>query len=132
MSNKVENNNVENAVVEIINKAIRGIDSTTDFLLSEIPEVIQQLLMWNFAKSLIISFVLLASVAVSLFVGLKLLRGDFIKLSPRLHDSRFGICCILAFFAAINFYELLYSNDWLMIWIAPKVWLMEYAANLVK
>jgi len=132
MSNKVENNNVENAVVEIINKAIQGIDSTTDFLLSEIPEVIQQLLMWNFAKSLIISIVLLLSVVLSLSFGFKLLRGDFIKLLPQLHDLRFGICCGLAFFAVINFYELLYSNDWLMIWLAPKVWLIEYAANLVK
>ncbi len=132
MSNKAENNNVENAVVEIIKKAIQGIDSTTEFLLSEIPEVIQQLLMWYFAKSLIISLVLLVSVVVSLYFGLKLLRGGFIKLLPELHNSRFSICCGLAFFAAINFHELLYNNDWLMIWIAPKAWLIEYAANLAK
>ncbi len=122
MSNKVENNNVENAVVEIINKAIQGIDSTTDFLLSEIPEVIQQLLMWHFAKSLALC-VLFCSlsivVAIYLFKALKESTNS---------ELIFILFCFLAIFVPVT----LLNNSWLMIWITPKVWLIEYTANLVR
>ncbi|MCP4985820.1 MAG: hypothetical protein GY928_07070 [Colwellia sp.] len=122
MNNKVENNNVENAVVEIINKAIQGIDSTTDFLLSEIPEVIQQLLMWHFAKSLVLCvlfFSLSIVVAIYLFKALKESANS---------ELIFILFCFLAIFVPVT----LLNNSWLMIWIAPKVWLIEYAANLVR
>ncbi len=122
MSNKVENNNVENAVVEIINKAIQGIDSTTDFLLSEIPEVIQQLLMWHFAKSLalcVLFFSLSIVVAIYLFKALKESTNS---------ELIFILFCFLAIFVPVT----LLNNSWLMIWITPKVWLIEYTANLVR
>ncbi len=122
MSNKVENNNVENAVVEIINKAIQGIDSTTDFLLSEIPEVIQQLLMWNFAKSLILC---------TLFFALSITLIRFLFLSLKEHNEPELI--IILMIAVVVCGAVTFANHgWLMIWLAPKVWLIEYAANLVR
>jgi hypothetical protein len=122
MSSKVENNNVENAVVEIINKAIQGIDSTTDFLLSEIPEVIQQLLMWNFAKSLIVCV---------LFFVLSIVAGRFLFLSIKEGDEPEPVLCMFSAFTGFVIVTF-FNHSWLMIWIAPKVWLIEYAANLVK
>ncbi len=41
------------------------------------------------------------------------------------------VCCwVLCLFVGIMF--LSKNTDWLMIWIAPKVWLIEYAAQFIK
>jgi len=40
------NEQLQTAVVEILNRAISGIDASVDFMQAELPEVIEQLLLW--------------------------------------------------------------------------------------
>ena len=43
--------NLQNALVEILNRAISGIDSSVAFMQAELPDVISQLLTWYAVKS---------------------------------------------------------------------------------
>ena len=38
---------LQTALVELIQKTLQGVDSTKDFLTAEIPDVVEQLLLWH-------------------------------------------------------------------------------------
>ena len=52
---------LEQAMADILNKAMDGVDNATIFLQAELPEVVEQLLYWMFAKNFVIG---------ALFIGL--------------------------------------------------------------
>ena len=127
------NEQLQKALVELIGKASNGIDASVSFLSAEIPEVIHQLLVWYAAKSAILTISgILVCVGwffmekailrklrseeveffeIAMFYGL---LGSFVRLIPA------SLACTLI------------SLDWLQIWIAPKIWLIEYASRLAK
>ena len=53
------NEQLQEALAELLGKANNGIDTAGNFLASELPEVIQQLLMWHGVKSLTLCFLVL-------------------------------------------------------------------------
>ena len=122
------------ALATLINQATTGIDASMGFLQAEIPDVIVQLLMWHGVKS-----ALMASVAALLFPAVILL-ARFVAYPICLteyanKDKAKGEAMAIGFvgsiIALIPFF-VLWNLTWLQIWIAPKVWLLEYAASLVK
>jgi hypothetical protein len=48
------NENLENAVASLLTETLKGVESTKEFLVSETPEVIQQLLTWNLCLNIIL------------------------------------------------------------------------------
>lgn len=116
------------ALMEIVNSAI----AAKDFLLAEIPDVIYQLLLWNFWYYLVIC------IAPTL-VWASINSIFFIFIVPYLVEKDIGDAwipiCIFGLGAdAVLTGWMVYgwNLQWLQIWIAPKIWLIEYAANLVK
>lgn len=127
------NEQLQEALAELIGKASSGIDASVSFLSSEIPDVIHQLLVWYAAKSAILT-VLGLLLCVAWFFTEKLtlkklnenkveffeiamlygLLGSFVRIIPMM-----AVCAMI-------------SLDWLQIWIAPKIWLIEYASQLAK
>lgn len=135
------NEALQNALASILQRSITAVDAGVAFLSAEIPDVIQQLLMWHATQSLIFFLIGFAVVFFSLFIlfyncgrGEKLEHyykttwthdkyGDFNNPLPYL-----GIGLIVLMFGI-----MMSSNmAWLQIWIAPKIFLIEYAASLVK
>ena len=47
------NEQLQGAVVQILERAISGIDSSVEFMQAELPDVIEQLLLWYGVKGLI-------------------------------------------------------------------------------
>ena len=130
-------------IAGFVQRVINGLDETTSFLNAQIPDYIQQLLLWYGVKSFITSLVgviLLVSWSIILwkFSG----RGDPIENSYRYkwtltHDDDGDISPISMITGFITFTIVMtgisiINLDWLQIWIAPKVWLVEYAQSLVK
>lgn len=117
------------ALAELIAQATSGISQSVDFLQAELPDVIVQLLVWHAAYSAIMCAVGLAGVILLPMFGVwifrKLVRDD----EWNDHPEVIGIAILFFPFtmavAALNL-------TWLKIWIAPKVWLIEYAAALLK
>lgn len=118
--------NLEAALVEIIEKANNGIDSAAGFLSAEIPDVVSQLL----------SFMLFSNTAWCL------LGAAIIFLSKKLYtkgrdseceyDSQALYC--LSLVTLLSGTPVLFFNalEFAKIIIAPKLYLIEYAASLVK
>lgn len=118
------------AVSALINKTLAGVDKSAAFMEAQLPDYIVQLLMWHGIKS-----------AVACVIGVVLL-------STCLYGWKMGYdyCAEHAHFDGFTFYfpygiascfiagavAVLLNITWLQIWIAPKVWLVEYAASLVK
>ena len=48
------NENLEAAVAKLINKSLEGMGQASEFIVSETPEVIQQLMTWYMVKSALI------------------------------------------------------------------------------
>lgn len=125
----------EKVLSSLITKVTTGADAVIQFGSEQLPEVLKQLLIWNFTYSL-----LLWVISLSIVVGY--LWWMCVKWKWWMHnkatttmstDNLYSIITfiwsILAFLSLIMFFANL---DWLKIWVAPKLYLLEYAASLIK
>lgn len=132
------NEQLQTAIADLIEKSLTAFQKGADFLSAELPEVIHQLLLWKMVSS-----------AVGCAVGVLIIIGSVVWLvyqwkywttvidtiyGERMRiESDAGPFCFLNIFVFIPivFGSLLLNLTWLKIWLAPKVWLIEYAATLV-
>lgn len=140
------NEQLESAVVKILERAISGIDSGVEFMQSELPDVIDQLLTWYLAKGVITAIIgllfiiqLVILVKIYLKKDIKGAKSDSFWVDHYDHiDNSMGMGAFLAFvfsgmlsiIGLIMFFSSIFEV--VKIWVAPKIWLMEYAALLVK
>jgi uncharacterized membrane protein len=147
------------ALATLINQATTGIDTSIGFLQAEIPDVITQLLMWHGVRSVILTVigVLLSVVFPLVFYRVykfavtpyseprEHTEYSSVKMNSRLYGKWYGgqqfadtgWSVLLGISGAISVVGFavglsLLNLTWLQIWIAPKIFLIEYAANLVK
>ena len=124
------NESLQAAIAELINKTISGVDASVVFLEAELPDYIYQLLLWYGVYKFIVFLVS----ALAMF-GLPVLfvwRLKIASATTRDADEIWaGVTGVATFFGLI-FGSFGINLTWLQIWIAPKVWLVEYAAGLVK
>ena len=131
------NEELQKALGELLNKANDGIDAASGFLAAELPEVIQQLLMWHGVYNFILFIISVIFISVSVTIITKVTlnidnanhwsvnsKGDDLSVSGGV-SIIVSVVLILLSCAFVNM-------KWLQIWIAPKVWLLEYAASLTK
>lgn len=120
---------LQTSLAVIIQKATTGVEAGVNFLSEQMPDVIHQLLMWKMVESLsymILSFLLIGAIVVLWHYVFKFEKdADY-------SSSGFGyfvgalltLCLGAAAFCAFNL-------TWLQILIAPKIYLIEYAAKLI-
>jgi hypothetical protein len=121
----------------------RFLESTADaleagggYILSEAPEVITQLLLWSGVLYFLKFLAGLGVVAAILYVNKK--QIDWIK-AQGIQDLREDLGFV-AEIGVLNLFQafwmlplfLLVNFEWLKIWIAPKLWIMEYIQNALK
>ncbi|AZU97844.1 TMhelix containing protein [Vibrio phage LP.2] len=126
------NEQLQNALAAILGKTIEGIDASVEFMQAELPDVISQLLIWYGAKSAIMCTLGILAVLLSAIAWLKWVKHC--KKDDEGYHDEFDmymipsvLCIVPAIFAAMSI-----NLEWLQIWIAPKIWLIEYAASLTK
>lgn len=137
---------LDEALARLIDATLNGIDATTTFLAAEIPDVVQQLLIWKMTESLLY-FVLGVSLILSPWVTYKLWGGVGAPGAPtkgatryevtlthdeygRWHDAAVFLLLPSAMVIAAGF--VVGDLDWLKILLAPKIYLLEYAKELIK
>lgn len=122
-----------------------GLEKAADFTVEQAPFVVQELLAWHMIRSLL--FFSIAVILCFSWIPALIIARHGIKESPwtRIQDGYCkgkttdafdfsigisiaggGILTVIGFMAAIN------SLEWLQIMIAPRLYLLEYAAELVK
>ena len=117
------------AVSHLIEKAISGVDSATGFLSDEIPLSVHELMLWHGVFSFL-SFFGCMALSISLVFSWKPMMS-FVREKWSSSDG-----CII--FVPILFYPLvsvltikLFSITWLKILVAPRVFLVDYAAKML-
>lgn len=127
-------------MVDLLQKASDGIDSAVSFSQAQIPDVVNQLLIWNFVSSILLQLLGVAMVAGSLFSLSHAMRcrrrgHEWTRLIPgsSITSIAYDICFpSLIASSVIGVIIAIFNFDWLKIWLAPKLYLIEYAASLVK
>lgn len=117
-------------LVKMIDVTVQSVSDVVEFGKQQIPEVIHQLLMWNVLKA---SIWVVVAVVFSIFLCTVVNRAK-----PVLNESESGFGTfiqILGWLIAMVVGGSVFMINLLQaayILIAPKVWLIEYAAELIK
>ena len=127
------NEELQKALGQLLSKANNGIDAANGFLVAELPDVIQQLLMWHGTYNLIVFLMCIIAPVIAYKSSVSIANKTFCADGEEAFDyphiiipiTIMNIVIVAVCMARINV-------EWLQIYIAPKVWLLEYAANLTK
>ena len=151
------NEQLQQALTAILNKTMQGVDTGVSFLSNQLPDVISQLLLWKMAQAGIGFSIILLVVVISSFsarwatkvfakynVGSSLYmrnhgneeekRGEIMRdeagqLIPWAVIS-VTVCAFSWLALFVGGIPMLMSM--IQIWLAPKIYLIEYAASLAK
>lgn len=113
---------------EILQRMMATVDKGIDFLSAELPEVVMQLLLWHGVYSLVWFSLGLGVMGICARLFYKL-WGNPNDWDDEGHTILMGF---LGIFSIIGGIVAICNLTWLKILIAPKLYLLEYAASLVK
>ncbi|EIP9252067.1 hypothetical protein LT861_002045 [Escherichia coli] len=132
-------------LVELLQKASNGIDAAVSFSQAQIPDVVHQLLIWSFVHSALFQvaglLLLIAAIKLPGFARTARNNGErWTSFDGRPNDGHFissvyyDICTVFVpiFGSIMGVLIIAFNFEWLKIWLAPKLFLIEYAASLVK
>ncbi|MFP2504623.1 hypothetical protein [Buttiauxella gaviniae] len=123
------NEQTDKIVASLIQKAMDGVDQAVDFSKAQLPDVIEQLMHWK-----------LASYSFRIFTcALLMIAMCFaFRKSYQWHEGVekestgfFGMLFSFAIFMMCLVVLLGNVGNLIQLWLAPKVWLIEYAAQLM-
>ncbi|PHM46007.1 hypothetical protein Xmau_00400 [Xenorhabdus mauleonii] len=117
--------NTDKVLAELVNKALSGMDGLVDFGKDQLPTVIEQLMLWQ---------LWVTSLLFILFLTLALLAGYTWKKAIESNIYNEGGIYIVLFVVVcvLGFISLRCAFTVIQIVVAPKVWLIEYAASLIR
>lgn len=125
------NDQLQKALAAILAKATQGVETGAAFLQAELPEVVRQLLMWEAISSAISFCFGVAMIVAAVLILKRLIR--VMKSNPRTDwDDYPGYIIPSILLSAFGLMWAACSLTWLKILVAPKLFLIEYAAHLVK
>jgi hypothetical protein len=132
---------IQNTLEKALIKSIDGIQKTgtelVEALYQQAPEVVEQLLVWHGIEALILCIAAVASLALP-FIHYKIVNHMHQKLKVQewRDESGFWIPTALSGIATVAVTLVCFFNyvniKWLKIWLAPKVYLLEYLAEMMK
>ena len=130
MSEQTTPDPVNEALAAMINKTLDGVDSVTLFLQAEIPDVVEQLLMWVFVKNLVIGAVL---VGAGIFLWIRISAFQKGKEDSWGDDDQVFMTAIrwigFGLLAGFGVFGSLITAIYVLV--APKVYLLEYLRHLL-
>jgi len=119
------------------NAQVKG-PKIVDWLYTEVPEVVEQFLVWSFAESFIGFLVRCFFIFVYPFVLYKVAKYFYDKCEvSKAYDESFfwvptgfigGVTILISQLYCWDRINL----DWLKVWLAPKVYLLETFSNVIK
>lgn len=146
------NERAQEALADLLNMAVDSLEGAQTFAEAQLPDVIEQLLMWKMLESLVVSLMSLGFVAIAIgipvYTAVRTYRTRqsqgtdhtthyvvnlwWDKYAPSMVSVNLmaggGTVAMIAIFVASFNMNLV----WLQIMVAPKFYLLEYAADLMK
>lgn len=128
---------INQALAKIIEKTMSGIDATITFLSEQLPDVIHQLLVWKMVYSMLTDIGVILVVAGYVYVNYLVYK--WVSTSASVYDGdRLGwhivhlFVCVLSSMVMVSWTMTYFDFVWLQILVAPKIYLIEYGASLIK
>ena len=117
----------DKAIAAVLNRALEGANAAGDFLKEQLPDVLQQLLLWNIWKHSLVVALCPTVIVLSVLLIRKAWKEDWDEpiWVPITFICLFA-CAICPLVMLGSLFEIV------QIVVAPKIWLLEYAANLLK
>ena len=119
----------DQAIAELIDRTLNGIDAGTEFMQEQLPDYIHQLLVWFMWYNIVWAMVWMLGVAFCAFCAYRLWRID--RDPENKEESAYfligAIPGMSMFFVSMHWWL-----DALQIYVAPKVFLVNYASGLLK
>jgi len=132
---------IQNTLEKALIKSIDGIEKTgtelIEALYQQAPEVVEQLLMWHGVESLIQCIVAILALAAPFgFYKIVCYIYQKFEIGKEKDQSGFWIPAFLGSVAVTIFTCVCFTSNinikWVKIWLAPKVYLLEYLAEMMK
>lgn len=124
------------ALANLINSSVEAAQKGGEFLAAQLPDVIRQLLLYKAASSGILclfGFVLIIAGLVNMYCIRKLfLEGSYKERYGDLSSWGYFRAFLTVFALVFGIVVFFTSWDWLEILLAPKLYLLEYATDLIK
>lgn len=122
---------LQQAVSSLIEKSLSAFEKGADFMAAQLPDVVQQLLLWHLALSAtkaVAAVLLLVVLVVATYKGHKATTK---YQGPMDAWLGFSIATGFGWPLGVGAVLSLWNLTWLQIWVAPKIFLIEYAARMV-
>ena len=133
------NEQAKEILAQMMQRVLDGVDTAADFAAQEVPIVVEQFLMWHIIESLIFFasgvVLLLIGTAYPIFVFTrKPVKGEetFWFFASGNRSGMESSTMFAAIPIALGCAMMAANIGWLKIWIAPKLYLLEYGASLIK
>lgn len=126
---------LKSALVDIINGTVKSAGDAKDFVLAQVPDVVQQLVAFYTVYYAVLVVTLFVISISSLVVLYKLVMPSVRNIQSRCDRELATIFTHVGFYvlSIVSFVAALSNvKSFLMVWIAPKVWLIHYAVDLVQ
>lgn len=127
-SNKIatSSSDVLNAyLIDALTKTGNTIDKSVDMVMEQTPALVSETLHWYFTYNLMLC---IASIIIIIFayIGLRKVNMMFDEFADKsMVLFTISLCASIAFAFTFNI-------QWLKIYIAPRLWLIEYTMHLMK
>lgn len=129
------NEQLQKVLADIITRVTSGADAAIQFGKEQIPEVLKQLLVWNFTFSFMVwlsATAIIVGYVFWLLIKFKWWFKNQITTTTEQDGLYITITVIGGIISIIMIFVFWCNLDWLKIWVAPKLYLLEYAASLIK
>lgn len=125
---------LEGKLAEVIGHIQVAATKTADFALEQLPDIAQSYVVYGRAEATFFSAAFLALTATAAFV---MLRFGFFSKAVNAYGNWTELRGLVAIFGSVVFVltgALLLGQipETLLVWLAPKVWLLRELAHLVK
>lgn len=130
------NEELNKQLLEILKSTTETIGNAKGFILGEVPDVVYQLLSWYGVYSIILGILGVIVLTTSLIYLRKMFKSysDKTWAYDRGDLSGYGLSTLVvsSTTSAVGVIMIINIMTALKIWIAPKIWLIEYTTTLAK
>ena len=120
---------LQNQLASILSFLESSLKTGAAFTMDQAPDIVNQLLLWKFVQSLSIFILGFLGTCIAIGWGIFCLRKK--DWENPFNDS-WEFLALPAVLGAFPLTGMFLSTDWLQIWLAPKIYLLEYASKLLK
>lgn len=122
------NEQLQNKLAEILGQIASGVKMAGDFTMTQLPDIAQQYVLYGLIKNtifLVLFLIVIAGLAKSILWTFR---------RPSMEDELKGPFVFFEVLAIVGFgaFTLIQAKETLLVWFAPKVWLIKEIAGLIK